>query len=345
LPSNWSLVELGSADVPLLPLAGPPVWQDWTVPVPGPLREIAAPTEVVVLTAAGRLHLLEFPSGRARSTVVPDVSSDGQLAVSASAIAVPRFADVVLLSGDPTEQDATGPAAAELSPNQTPRVVARGGLDEFLVTGGRTGPVGPEQQWLLAADGRVTDVSGGAFADDPLRNHVVPAFVGSGELVTNGPGGVEAVAADGSVRSIADGRLVAAGANHVVVRRCDDAGACDHVVVDVATGVAAPAALEVLDRYRYWDFFGRVSPDGRFLQYADWRRERPIWRLVDVASGAVTDLGDAGPMRIADAWAPDSTGVFLADGERLVFHAVDGRVGAIAGLGPIRSVATRPTGD
>ena len=60
-------------------------------------------------------------------------------------------------------------------------------------------------------------------------------------------------------------------------------------------------------------------------------------------TGAGVDAGDVREIRTADAWAPDSSGVFVAGDDGIEFRAVDGRVAVIAGLGGLRSVAVHPS--
>jgi hypothetical protein len=327
----WSVVELG-VDSPAVPEITEGSWVEWSIEPPGVLAELRRSTEVAVLTADGRLHLIRLPSGDVRSTVVTDVASDGSMALSRDAVAVARFNGLVLLTP-------TASVAASIRPAEVPDVVSRGDTGEFVVSGGRSSATEPEQRWIVDPAGAVTDVTGGALSEfDPWETR----FLASGEFVATGPAGVVAVEVDGTARTLSPGRLVAAGRHHVAVRRCDPSSGCTYHVIDAATGATRPAPLAELDTYRYWDTAARVSPDGRFVLYADWRRVDPSWRLVDLEAASATDLGPLGAIRLADAWAPDSSGVFLIEGEHLVFHPVDGPAAAIVGLGPIRTVATRP---
>jgi len=329
---EWSVVELG-VDSAAVPDVAPASWVEWSIDVPDALAGLGRPTDVVVLTAEGRLHLIELPSGDVRSTFVAGTASEGRVAVSGDAVAVARFDGLVVLTTETVD-------APVIEPAEVPRVAGRGDSGEFVVFGGRSSISGPERQWIIDSDGSVDDVTDGVFSEFAsweLR------FLASGELVADGPDGVVAVDADGTARPLGPGQLVGAGPRHVAVRRCEPG--CSHHVIDAATATAEPAPIEELDAYRYWDTSVRISPDGRFVQYADWRRHDPSWRLIDLDSGAAADLGPLDATRVADAWASDSSGVFLIDGDRLVFHSVDGSVAAIVGLGEIRSVATRPAAD
>ena len=327
IPPEWSVVEVDPAPATEITRGS---WVEWSIDVPDQLARLGSPTDVVVLTGEGRLHVIALPSGNVRSTSVGDAYSEGRVTVSSDAVAVAQNDELTVLSASSVD-------APVAEPTEIPRVAARGDTGEFVVFGGRSTIAEPERQWIIGSDGSVDDVTDGVFSDFAsweLR------FLASGELVANGPDGVVAVDANGSSRPIGPGELVGSGARHVAVRRCDPE--CAYRVVDAATSTAAPAPLGELDAYRYWDTSVRVSPDGRFVQYADWRRYDPSWRLIDLDTGAGADLGPLDATRIADSWAPDSSGVFLIDGDHLVFHPVDGPAVAIVGLGATRSVATRP---
>ncbi len=331
-PIDWTVVDVSDRVPPTVSTASDAArWNTWSIPVPAVVDEIAVPTEVVVLTANGVLHIIELPSGQVRSRAVPSVSTDGQIALGSVVVAVPQFSGVVLVANDGSL------VPIDASPTQPPRVVALGALDRFLVTGGRSNADGIEQQWAVETDGTVTEIAQGPFVEaTPWDRALLP----SGELLVRRGGGVDAIDIDGSVRGIDDGEVVAVGRNHYAVRRCDSV--CDYTVVEVSSGERTVAALTALDDYRFYDTSMRLSPDGRYLQFADWRREQPIVRVVSVADGSVLDAGQLAVIRAPDAWAPDSSGVFTSAGDYLAFRSVDGRVGAVVGLGPIRSVAARP---
>lgn len=329
---EWDVVEVAvdSADVPEIVEGS---WVEWSIDLSGVPAKPRRPTDVAVLTADGRLHLIGVPSGDVRSTVVADVASDGSMAVGPEVVAVARFDGVVLLTPTATVE-------ASIRPAEVPDVVSRGDTGDFVVSGGRSSVTDPERRWIVGPEGGVTDVTGGAYSEfDAWETR----FLATGEFVATGPAGVVAVDVDGTARTLGPGRLVAAGRHHVGVRRCDPTSGCSYHVIDATTGAARSASLGELDTYRYWDTSARMSPDGRFVLYADWRRVDPTWRLVDLDSASATDLGPLDAIRVADAWSPDSSGVFLVEGEHLVFHSVDGPATAIVGLGAIRSVATRPT--
>jgi hypothetical protein len=205
------------------------------------------------------------------------------------------------------------------------------------------GADGSDRQWILDPDGTATEMNDGPFA--PLAPF--PAwdqrFTPTGELLVDDGDAIVVVDPDGGVRRIDEGRLAASGPRHYVRRMCDG-GRCDYTIVDLSTGQRAAAALGVLDRYRFFDTSVRISPDGRFVQFADWRRERPINRIVDLSAGTTIDAGELRDVRTPDAWATDSSGVFVAGENGVVFRGIDGQVAVIDGLGPLRSVATLPGG-
>ncbi len=327
-PSGWTVIDVGDR-VPSFPAdSAVDGWVDWSIPEP--VARFGGATEVVVLTADGVLHRIDVPTGRARSTIVPDVSTDGQIALTDELVAVPQFADVALVADDGSV------TAAGVRASEPPRVVARGGVDGFLVLGGRQRRDGPERHWLLGSDGSAVPLADTAFTQaDPWDRQFLP----SGELLVDGPDGVDAIGVDGSTRRIERGSIVATGRNHYAVRRC--AQTCEYTVVDASTGERTAATLDVLDDYRFSDTAVRLSPDGRYLQIADWRRQYPKLLLVAAADGLVRNTAELRSIRTPDAWASDSSGVFgTADGE-LAFFGVDGQVTVIEGLEPVRSVAAR----
>ena len=309
-------------------------WTDWSLPASEWMDGFDVPsaaTEVVAMTADGVLHRIELPTGTVRSRSVPDVSTNGQIALAGDAVAVPLSSSVAVVADDGSVTTAVA------GTTEVPRVVTIGSLDRFLVTGGRTEVGAPERQWVVEAAGAVTEVADGPFAAaDPVVRHFLP----SGELLVRANSGVDAVDVDGAVRRLDDGEIVATGRNHYAIRLCDPG--CGYTVVETATCERRAATLPVFDRYRFYDTATRLSPDGRFVQIADWRREQPEVLLVSVADGAVLNRWVTRSIRTADVWAADSSGAFgTADGE-LAFYSVDGRVTVIDGLGPVRSVAARP---
>jgi hypothetical protein len=315
---------------------GAPVrWTEWSIDVPDPLARVAVRTEVVIVTDSGTLHRMEFPSGRVRSASLGRAGTQAQLAVSQSTIAVNSLGRITTLS------DSTPVAQFDLSPEGIEGVLARGGLDDFLVNGVRTSPDLPRQQWLIGSDGRRTDVSGGPFADIAAFEQ---AFVSTGALVANGPGGVYAIGLD-DTRRLDVGEMNVVGANHVGVTRCDEALQCGRFVVDVATGTSVPARLDALGDPGYLDLTHRLSPDGRTAAIADWQATSAVWRLVDVATGDVVDTGVGIDRWATDPWAADSSGMFTVEGDELAFAALDGSTVRLDGLGSISALAVRATPD
>jgi hypothetical protein len=330
-PIGWSVVDVGDSagrvDA-LDPTAG---WIAWSIPVPQPLAELAPASAVVASTTDGVLHRFEFPSGRVSSYSLSPSVVTGQLAVAGDSVAVPVAGGVVIVRSDGSS------TVWNADTDRVPRVATFG--SRFMVT--VAGDDATERQWSLGPDGTATELTDGPFASFPVWDQ---RFTSAGELLADdGDDEVVVVDPERGVRSIDRGRLAAAGSHHYVTRTCA-AGGCDYTLVDLATGQRTIAPLGVLDAYRYFDTSIRTSPDGRYVQYADWRRERPVSRIVDLSDGVTIDAGDLGDVRAPDAWAADSSGVFVAGDDGLVFRSVDGRVAVVDGLGPLRSVATMAGG-
>lgn len=327
-PIGWSVVDV-SEQLARFPPADPTDgWIDWSIPVPEPLTEMDPAVTLVASTEDGVLHRIEFPSGRISSRLLPPSgSTTGQIAVAGDSVAVPHVGAVVIIGGDGSLVDWS------LETDAIPRVTSFG--SRFLVTA-EDGVDGPARQWILDRDGTATDITDGPFAQFPAWDQ---RFSPAGELVADDGNDIVVVGVDSGVRRIDRGRLVATGSHHYVVRTCDSVP-CDYTVVELSTGQRTPSPLGVLDAYRFFDTSIRVSADGRFVQFADWRRDRPLLRIIDVSTGATIDAGELGHVRTPDAWASDSSGVFVAGADGVMFRSVDGRVALIGGLGPLRSVAT-----
>lgn len=332
-PIGWSVVDVRDEAPQILPAAIADDWTEWSIPAPAPLDAMTLPTEVVAVTDAGVLHRIEFPSGQVSSRSLPELGPSGQIAVADGSVAIPTGNDVVLAGDDGSLVVWNVPS------DRPPRVTTLG--SRFLVgAAGEAG--GPDRQWLLDVDGTVTDIPDGPFARFPAWE---PFGLPSGELLADDGGDIVVVGLDGRVRPIDEGRLLAAGPNHYVVQTCYRRS-CDYELVDLETAQRTPAALVALDAYRFFDTSIRVSPDGRFVRYADWRRDRPLIRIVEVTGGATIDVGELGDIRTPGSWASDSSGVFVIGDDGIVFRSVDGRTAAVIdGLGSVRSVATRVSGE
>jgi hypothetical protein len=332
-PIEWFVVDVGelapsvSADEPA------EGWIDWSVPVPELLAEMTLPSTIVASTVDGVLHRIEFPSGRISSSSLRSSVATGQISIAAGSVAVPRSGGVVIVGSDGSS------IVWETHNDRVPRVSTFG--SRFMVT--VAGADGSDRQWILDPDGTATEMTDspfGPFAPFPAWDQ---RFTPAGELLVDDGDAIVVVDPDGGVRRLDEGRLAASGPHHYVRRMCDG-GRCDYTIVDMSTGQRAAAALGVLDRYRFFDTSVRISPDGRFVQFADWRRERPINRIVDLSAGTTIDAGELRDVRTPDAWAADSSGVFVAGENGVVFRAIDGQVAVIDGLGPLRSVAALPGG-
>ena len=234
-PIGWSVVDVREQAPQILPATVADAWTEWSIPVPAPLDEMTLPTEIVVLTGAGVLHRIEFPSGRVSSRSLPELGPPGQIAVADGSVAIPIGNDVVLAGDDGSL------LVWNLSSDQLPRVTSFG--SRFLVEAAGDG-AGPDRQWLLDVDGTVTDITDGPFAQFPAWE---PLVLPSGELLADDGGDIVVVDLDGRIRPIDQGRPLAVGPNHYVVQTCYRRS-CNYELVDVDTAQRTPAELVALDR-------------------------------------------------------------------------------------------------
>ena len=324
-----TLPDLAEAEVGQVP-----AWTEWTIPVPAGLDTLDQPTEVIVLSSRV-LHRIEFPSGRVRSVALAERwDPNAYLAVSGDTIAVTTFRDVLLLGNDrPVTRAGVGQGVDAIR--------ARPAVGDFVVTLRRSSQVGPDQQRLLSAVGVLTDLTGTVAEAIPAWDQ---SILPSGELAGNRPGGAYALGIDGTARRFDDGSLVAVGANHYAVNRCDEQLQCAQFVVDARTGEATPAVLTPLEPYFYFDPSLAISPDGRFVVYPDWQQPELVWGLIDVESGDVADLVTTPESLFGYSWAADSSGVFTGWNDTLLFNDVEGRTVGISGFGRIHAVVAQPVG-
>lgn len=321
-------------DLEPAPIGSPPVWTEWTYPVPPVLRQLAEATEVVALTTTGVLHRIEFPSGTVRSIDTGAAGRNAEMHVSGESLVLQEYDSLVLLRPDaPVREVAIGVGIGS--------VIPRGDTGEFLVAPNEWSG-GPPPLWIVDATGEATSL---ATADNPLSTYAdFPLqFLPTGELLVFDAGGTYVVPEAGTPERLSSGLLFATGRGHLIVRECDATLQCEYVVIDLATGDRRITPLDVVERFAFYSQ-GSVAPDGRTMLYADWSGARPVTLLMDLGSGEVVDdrLLRAAPLDFGplDPWATDGSGVFLQTGSSVGFLTRDGREGVeLDGLGAIASLA------
>jgi len=340
LPGNVSVIaETPTATIgvesvpPPLPLGldEPLRWAERTIAVPERLSSIAS-TEVITLSQDGIVNVTEFPSGRTRSIDVSSIGGGLQLVVGDGAIAVFNSTTILQL------RDSEVPVVSTV-PDGVIFVEGWTGTDRFILTVPATGPDATERELVLDSDGTVTPL------DDRLGAEVrfwSRSFSPTGDLVLSRPGGVYAVAPDGTARRISTGDLLAVGDAHWAIQECDEVLRCADTVVAWDTGEVRRGVLDAIESFGFVDPATRISPDGRSIAYRSNTGGPGQRRILDVETGSAVDAGRINQLVYPDAWATDSSGMFITD--RFV-EFVDRATGSrtpIEDLGRIRAVATEP---
>ncbi len=310
-----------------------PVWAADMIDVPEPLRSIA-PTEVITLSQ-DVVSVTEFPSGRTRSLDVSGLGDGRQLAVGDGAIAVFNSATILQLrDGEP--------AVISEVPDGVIFVESWTGTGQFIVTTPSTGPSTPEEEFVLQPDG--TLVAFDRRLDDEVR-FWSRSFSPSGDLLVTRPGGVYAITPVGEPRRISTGDLLAIGDAHWAIEECDETLRCDYSIVAWDDGEVTPGVLDAIVSFGFIDPATRISPDGRSIVYRSDTDGSGQRRILDTATGATVEAGRINQLAYPDAWATDSSGVFITDRFVEFVERETGRRTPIEALGRTRMVATGPFTD
>ncbi len=341
-PSTTQVVTLEAAGVaaaaggdtgalPAFEVGRIPSWAERSILVPEPLGAIA-PTEVIALSQSDVLSVTEFPTGRSRSIDVAGLGPGLQLAVGDGTIVVFNSTNVMQIrDGEPVVVSSVPDGIIFLEPWT--------GTDQFIVTTPATGPSTPEQELVLRADGSLVAL------DERLAEEVrfwSRSFSPAGDTLLTRPGGVYAVAPDGVARRISTGDLLATGDAHWAIEECDESLRCAYSVIAWDTGAVTPGVLDVIESFGFIDPATRISPDGKSIVYRSDTDGSGQRRLLDVATGETFDAGRINQLRYSDAWATDSSGIFISD---RVVEFIDRRSRLrtpIDDLGRVRAVATGP---
>jgi hypothetical protein len=142
------------------PLPEPaPEWVTTQVVLDPRLQAMTVPTELVVMNGAGVVHVIDVPSGVMRSIDTDIGRTSLAMVVGDRAIAVTSYDDGSLAIVDP---DAAVSEVALLG--GAGQMLARPGTNDFLVTPNNWSGNEPPPNMVVAADGSVTEVTGGSAA-------------------------------------------------------------------------------------------------------------------------------------------------------------------------------------
>ena len=318
--------------IPSVVIGELPVWAERIIVVAENLAAMG-PTEVITLSQAGIVNVTEFANGRTRSIDVSSVGAQAQMAFGDGTIVV--FDSTTLWQirdGEPVVESTLTDGVIFVQPWT--------GTGSFVVTTPATGADAPEQEWVLRADGSLQLLDDVIASESTFWSRV---FSPTGESLVTRPGGVYAIdASAASTRRISSGDLLATGDRHWAIEECDETLRCTDSVIEWDTGTVMPGVLDALENFGVIDPATRISPDGRSITYRADTDGTGLRRILDVASGSTVEAGRINQFVYPDAWAADSSGLFITD--RLL-QFVDRTTGAITefdGLDRVRAVATGP---
>ena len=303
LPTGTSGIAVEIPEVPPPFEPGEPLqWSERTIAVPEQLAAIAS-TELVTLSQGGIVSVTEFPSGRSRSIDVSSLGGGLQLVVGDGAIAVFNSTSILQL------RDGELPVVSAVG-NGVIFVESWTGTGNFILTEPATGPDAAEREFVLEPDGTITLLEG-RFAEEV--RFWSRSFSPMGDVLVTRPGGVYAIDAGGDARRISTGDLVAIGDAHWAIQECDEALRCADIVVAWDTGEVRRGELDAIESFGFIDPATRISPDGRSIVYRSDSDGSGQRRILDVETGSTVDAGRINQLAYPDAWAADSSGVFITD--------------------------------
>lgn len=355
---------------------------DRTSPVSGDVSgAVSERSDVVVADSTGQDGSTESP-GQAESPTVEIVELPGVLAGQQLEIVAfgngSRLQRLDLSTGEFTTRE------VERQPFGRPRLVVGDdwvmlppvdpSVSTFVVTdgGGVTqfnfgvdrqvvGTTDRASVWVMTrelVEGAAGTAQRVALSGTSLERIELPGFPSRfdprGGFVVDAPGGAYRVDVD-LIEQITDGELIALGRDLAVAEECDEQLACTVVVIDRATAARRPLDLRrpLGDTgLRSVGIIGSesVSPDGtvamvHVLNPVDGSSGQPTIGIIDLATGAVTELGPAQDIDQA-VWTPDSAFVLYNRGGKLVaFERGSGvEVVVAAELIAIDAFGVRPIG-
>jgi hypothetical protein len=147
----------------------------------------------------------------------------------------------------------------------------------------------PAGQAVMVREADTTGaVLAGPFAVGAAANIVGAVRDG---VIASEHGSIYLLRADGSAHRLGTGDPLGAGGDSVLAVTCDDRLQCGAVVIDARSGRSLPVTgLEHADES---GFQAQISPDGRTAALYDLVGGEQVLRLIDLASGQVTNVTTA----------------------------------------------------
>ena len=315
--------------IPAVVVGEPPPWAERPITVPENLAAMA-PTEVITLTQDGIVNVTEFPTGRNRSIDVSELGAQAQLAVGDRTIVAFNSTTLLMIrDSEPVIESTLGDGVIFVQPWT--------GTGNFVVTAPAIGPDSRERNWLLRPDGMLEPLESSLVDETPFFLRV---FSPEGDALLTAPGGVYAISPDGSSRRISSGALMATGTRHWAIEVCDETLRCAYSIIEWDTGAVTPGVLDRIDMFGFIDPATHISPDGRSIVFRSDDDGAGRREILDVASGATIAAGRITQLVYPDAWANDSSGVFISDQFVQFVDRETGVITEIEGLDRVRTVTT-----
>ena len=318
------------------------------IDLPDLVARIEAPTEIVMVTDDALVHTLSLPSGRVRTTTLPDEVASANDPGSRSVITSPtatlvttfgRDLTIVPRIGDPISVDTT--PVVRLESRSSSSLDALGWISH---DDGSTGFLvevydddGTPTEFLIDDDGGVTPIDAGARSTTPLG--FGPPTIG--RQIVNDAGGVYLIEGDAAPRRISTGTAFAASATSVLVRECDETLQCRFAIASIDDGTSHDVTLPLEAVQNPFNM--SLSPDGAAISFFVYGTV--IEQVVaDLTSGAAVRFRSDG-FDQRPAWAPDGSGQFALDqsndGLRFLDRASGKAIAFASSLGRIVALDVR----
>lgn len=306
----------------------------------GPMLPTPSGFELVGLTAQGDLLDINLDTGEMLTTDIPGGSSDALATILAgqSWTFIQRWdvnQSIIVPRGEPPSDVAPPPEMASgVFRGPDPDTVW---LPEYDTM---TGSI--EGLNLIGLDGQPLGRSIDMHGWWPMQSDL------AGGVMVQAGGGVYVVSETGA-RRVADGDLAGVGANHFLVRSCDEALVCGLFLVDRQTGERRQVpVIEVDGTAQFYGWTGTdsasVSPDGTAAVLFGLDQDSSAASLLGTDTGVYRTLSRMGGGNVSVAWSDDSRYVAFVEARR--FQVYDRSTGDTIDFGDViplvGSFASRP---